>query len=232
MRRGGQTSSALFPCPTTGSQRMATGQPNPSRMAKADFLSGIMFFLLGVYMIAAGAGMPGQAEVSFIEKGGEPGRVPIVVGIAIAICAAILLMRALGQGGHKLGASLPVSGEMRSGVKRSAFTALICTVYATLLIGSSIGGWRVPYEAATAVFVFAFIVIFDWPDAAERGAARWRSFERRWPGLAGRIKSSAGGSLAERAPHLWLLAMALIQAVITAAAVTYLFEKEFLVTLP
>ena len=48
-------------------------------------------FVLGVFMAVEGAGMPGPEQVSYIEEGGEPGRVPILVGVILAVFAAILL---------------------------------------------------------------------------------------------------------------------------------------------
>ena len=50
----------------------------PTPMAKADFISALVFLVLGVYMIVEGLRMPGAG--GFIEVGGEPGKVPILLG--------------------------------------------------------------------------------------------------------------------------------------------------------
>jgi hypothetical protein len=211
---------------------MAKADRFQSQMPRADFLTGIVFFLLGIYMIAEGAGMPGPAEVSFIEVGGEPGRVPIVVGSVIASFAFILLIRSVGDGGHKVWQLGGISSEMRTGTMRSAIAAIGCTAYALGLLGARIGGWHIPYEFATGIFVFLFIVGFDWQDAREYGAYRWSRVARRWPDFARNLRSGAGEGLIASAPYLWLIATALLLAVIVSAAVTYLFEQEFYVTLP
>lgn len=203
-----------------------------SQMPKADFLTGIVFFLLGVYMIAEGAAMPGPAEVSFIEKGGEPGRVPIVVGGVIALFSLILLVRAVGDGGYRLWKAGSIDAQMQTGAMRSALAAAGCTLYALGLLGARIGGWHVPYELATVIFVFGFIVGFDWQEAREYGAYRWSRIARRWPDFAAKLRGSSGDRLVAAAPYLWLIATALLQAVIVTGAVTYLFEQEFYVTLP
>jgi hypothetical protein len=115
---------------------------------------------------------------------------------------------------------------------RSAIAAIGCTAYALGLLGARIGGWQIHYEVATGLFVFLFIVGFDWQDAREYGAYRWSRVTGRWPNFAGKLRSGAGEGMIARAPYLWLIATALLQAVIVTAAVTYLFEQEFYVTLP
>lgn len=211
---------------------MSSQPPSQSEMPRADFLSGLFFFVIGLYMIVEGMGMPGPAEVSYIEKGGEPGRVPIVVGSAIAIFALLLLIRAIGDGGYRLSPRRELDEHTRSGVIRSATTTVICTVYAVGLLGARIGGWDVSYELATAIFVFVFIIVFDWESAPARGSARWRQIQRYWPAFASRWRDLSATGLTAAAPYLWLIAMALLQSIIVTVAVTYLFEQQFFVTLP
>lgn len=85
---------------------------------------------------------------------------------------------------------------------RSAFTAIGCSLYAVGLIGASIAGWDVPYYHATTIFMFIFIVGFEWQQVAA-GKARLR-----------------------------LIIMALLQAIIVTSLVVYLFEQKFYVVLP
>ena len=201
-------------------------------MPRADFITGIVLFLLGVFLVIQGAGMPGPAEVAFIEEGGEPGRVPIVVGCVLSFFAVILIVRAAGEGGHRLWPSATLSAQQRVGALRCLITIFGCSAYAVGLLGATIAGWKVPYEAATALFVFLFIVAFDWPDARDNGQVRWSRLAARHPGTASALRSIFGFVSVAQAPYLWLLVTALIQAVVVAAAVTYLFENEFFVTLP
>jgi len=203
-----------------------------SEMPRADFVAGLIFFLLGLYMIIEGAGMPGPAEVVYIEQGGEPGRVPIVVGAIIAIFSFILLLRAVQHGGYRLLQGGPIDSHTRSGIIRSSLAAIGCTAYAIGLLGATIGGWKIPYEFGTGLFVFLFITGFDWQNAQEYGARRWAGLTRRWPDFAQGLRARAGETVSAYAPYLWLAAMALLQAVIVTAAVTYLFEQKFYVTMP
>ncbi len=203
-----------------------------SLMPRADFVTGLVVFVLGVFMAVEGAGMPGPEQVSYIEEGGEPGRVPILVGVILAVFAAILLMRAVRDGGHRIWEGEALDAQARIGAWRSLATAAGCTVYAVGLVGASVAGWDVPYELATAVFVFGFIVAFEWAAAPGHGAALWARILRDRPGFAGVLQSTFGFVSARRAPYVWLIANALVQAVIVTAAVTYLFEQQFYVTLP
>jgi len=203
--------------------------PRPM-MAKADFITAIVFFLLGVYMIFEGLKMPGAG--GFIERGGEPGRVPVLLGAIIAGFAAILLIRSVIAGGHRLD-ELAAAGTLnRVGVVRGVATAVGCSVYAVGLVGAHIFGWKVPYSLVTGLFVFVFIAAFEWQDAAESGARRWQWLCRRLPAVAGGLRAPFVFLAPRDAAYVWLLLTAGLQAVIVAAAVTYLFEQQFYVTLP
>jgi hypothetical protein len=201
-----------------------------SMMAKADFITAIVFFLLGVYMVSEGLKMPGAG--GFIEKGGEPGRVPVLLGAIIAAFAAILLIRSVVAGGHRLGELMAAGPENRVGLVRGIATAVGCSVYAVGLVGAHIAGWKVPYSLVTGLFVFGFIAAFEWQDAAEAGTRRWEWLCRRLPVVANRLQAAFGFLAPRDAAYVWLLFTAGLQAVIVAAAVTYLFEQQFYVTLP
>jgi hypothetical protein len=199
-------------------------------MAKADFISAIVFFLLGVYMIVEGIRLPGAG--GFIEEGGEPGRVPIMLGLIIAGFALILLMRSIAAGGHRLGELREAGTKNRTGIVRGTATAIGCSFYAVGLVGAKLAGWKVPYSLATGLFIFVFIVAFEWADARDVGARRWEWLNARLPGVAGLLRALFGGLSGETGARLWLLLTAALQAVLAAAAVTYLFEQQFYVTLP
>ena len=201
-------------------------------MAKADFITALVFFAIGVLMALAGTTMPGPAEVSYIEAGGEPGRVPILLGLIIAGFSLILLIRSVAQGGHRLTDTEPLEPDTRLGIKRSVAAALGCSVYAVGLVGLSIAGWKVPYELATGLFIFLFIVGFEWQMAQELAEKRWQKIKTNRPGLAKWISHLFAFVPAEQGPILWLLTTAFLQAVIATALITYLFEKNFYVTLP
>lgn len=205
--------------------------PKPG-MPRADFVSALIFFVLGVFMIVSGTRMPGQEEVSYIELGGEPGRVPILLGGIIAFFSLVLLIRSVRADGHRLWVGRSVAGTDRVGLIRTLGAIIGCSVYAVGLVGASLGGWKVPYVWATGVFVFFFIVAFEWELAPRIAARRWAGTLEKRPGLARWLQSTFGFLPPSRAPYVWLLVTASIQAVLVAMIVTYVFEKEFFVTLP
>lgn len=201
-----------------------------SRMHAADFWTSIVFFVVGVYMAVEGLGMPGAG--GFIEKGGEPGRVPVLLGVIIALLAVIMMIRAVRNGGYRL-SSLKTSDEMEKiGLWRCGVTAVGCTFYAVGLIGAEIAGIDISYRFATAVFVFGFILLAEWEQAPEHGASRWRKTHARWPGLAG-IFAAIGRPLPPVwRPYAWLIFNAAMMAIIVSAIVTVVFERYFFVALP
>lgn len=180
-------------------------------------------------MISEGLQMPGAG--GFIEKGGEPGRVPVMLGTIIAAFSAVLLVRSVVAGGHRLGDLIGAGAENRVGLVRGIATAVGC-FYAVGLVGAHIAGWKVPYNLATGLFVFVFIAAFEWQAAVEAGAARWQRLCARLPTVAGLLRAAFGFLSPRSAAFAWLVFTAGLQAVIVAAAVTYLFEQQFYVTLP
>jgi hypothetical protein len=199
-------------------------------MAKADFITSLIFFVLGLYMIVEGLGMPGAG--GFIEAGGEPGKVPILLGAIIAIFAVVLLLRAVSQGGHRLREGERIDPEDMRGYRRTAITAFGCSFYAVGLLGASFAGWAVPYSGATCLFMFLFILGFEWEFAPEIGARRWAWFSGIWPNAANGFAALFGPLRGSRAPYAWLVFVALVQSMLVTVAVTYLFEQQFFVKLP
>ena len=199
-------------------------------MAKADLITGLIFFFLGLYMMVEGLGMPGAG--GFIEAGGEPGRVPVMLGAILSILATILIGRSIVRGARLIGGDGQQSAVTWSGWVRSGLTALGCSAYAVGLLGGEIFGWQVPYRAATFVFVFLFITCFEWAEAPEMGRRRWVWLSDRFPATARRLGSGLAGVRQTWAPYLWLLSMALLQALIVTLAVGYLFEHQLYVKLP
>jgi len=199
-------------------------------MHAADFWTSIVFFVVGVYMAVAGFGMPGAG--GFIEEGGEPGRVPILLGSIIAVLAVGLLVRSVRHGGYRLSALEAADEAETAGLWRCGITAAGCTFYAVGLVGARIGGIDIPYDLATGVFVFAFIVLAEWELAPAHGALRWQRTRARWPGLA-----AAAATIGRRLPpawhpYAWLVVNAAVMAVIVSAVVTVVFERYFFVALP
>ncbi len=199
-------------------------------MPRADFLSSLVFFVLGIYMVMEGIAMPGAG--GFIEVGGEPGKVPILLGVIIVFFSVILLFRSISEQGYKLTQKPAQEVAEPTGALRSALTAAGCSFYAVGLLGASIAGHDVMYHEATALFIFLFIVGFEWQSAPELGAGRWSWLQNKMPVVASTLQALFGFLSADRAPLVWVIVSALVQAVLVTWAVTYLFEQEFYVKLP
>jgi hypothetical protein len=157
---------------------------------KADLITGVVLLVLAAAVIYGGWTMD-RLEIRRIHPASIPGLVPLGLGIALAIASAALVIRAYRAGDAGGGEAAPDDRGMRLAV-----TMALCLLYAVGLVG------HVPYEIATALFVFAFIAVFEWQEAGRAGR---------------RVRS---------------LATALIQAVLVAAVVSVAFEQLFLVRLP
>lgn len=167
-------------------------QPLPPRV---DLVTAAVFFVAGVAIIYASWLMP-----RFREQLGQiytaPGLVPALYGTVIAILALWLAARAIGRGALRPGAA--GKREKREGYSnaRLALAAALCFAFAVVMVG------RMPFWLATAVFIFLFILLFEW-----RGGQPWR--ERVRP----------------------ILTAALVAAG-TGGAVVLVFQRVFLVRLP
>jgi len=170
-------------------------QQAPGIMERADLLTGIVLMVLGVAVAWMSWEMP-RLEARRIHPSTVPGLVPGILGVTLAFCGAILALRSVrasadAQGWRSFG-GIFVSPE----AGRVGTALALALIYALVLVGT------VPFWAATALFVFAFIVIF------ERGFS------------------------ASRFPLWRTLLTAAVQAVIVGVAVTLVFELGFLVRLP
>ena len=178
---------------TTDTSPPSDDAPNPG-MVRADLLAGLFFIILGL-AIFYGAWTMDRLEVRRIQPLTAPGLVPGLLSAALTLCGFILAFRSLktpaGGGWQQL------SGALTSGAAgRALIVMLLALIYTLGLIGT------LPFWAATAIFVFAFIMVFEC----------WLAEPRRsW---------------------LVSLPWALGLAIATSAAVTLVFERAFLVRLP
>ena len=123
---------------------------------KADLITGVVLLALAAAVIYGGWTMD-RLEVRRIHPASIPGLVPLGLGIALAIAAAALVIRA-----HRAPRRRGEEAAPESHV-RLALTLALCLLYAVGLLG------HVPYEIATGLFVFAFIAVFEWGDAGRAG---------------------------------------------------------------
>ena len=123
---------------------------------KADLITGVVLLALAAAVLYGGWSMD-RLEIRRIHPASIPGLVPLGLGIALAIAAALLVIRAC----RAPEASAEVTQDER-GV-RLAVTLALCLLYAGGLIG------HVPYAIATGLLVFAFIAVFEWHEAGRAG---------------------------------------------------------------
>jgi hypothetical protein len=200
------------------------------KMARADFFSALIFFIIGTYFVVEGINMPGAG--GFIEAGGEPGRAPVLIGSALAILGFILLIRSIRQEGHKRVVGDDSSPTKGPSSKRAWFVTIWCITYAIGMLG---GGWfdfGTSYKFATAVFIFVFIVGSEWQYAVEYGHNFHNSISGILPRLGDGV-SSIGRLFPDKSgPYIWTVISALIQAAIVSQIVAYVFEQQFFIKLP
>jgi len=166
-------------------------------MVKADFVTGLTLILVSLFVVFESWRMP-RLEHLKVHPLSVPGLVPAFLGIVIFLFAVILVIRSVRAGGHRLALSLQGGRRLLSqpGNQRLLVTAILSIGYAGFLVGT------IPYGLATGLFIFAFMLIFEW----RRGMTRRE--------------------------YLRLGLVAGILAVGTSALVTWAFESLFLVTLP
>lgn len=165
-----------------------------SGMVRADLLAGLFFIVLGL-AIFYGAWTMDRLEVRRIHPMTVPGLVPGLLSAALTLCGTILAFRSIRtpapDGWQQLSAAL-----LSVAAGRAAAVMLLALIYTLGLVGT------LPFWAATGLFVFTFILLFEC----------WLAEPRR--------------------PLLKSLPWALGLAVVTAGIVTLVFERAFLVRLP
>ena len=172
-------------------------------MVKADFLSAVFFVLLGLGVLLESLGMP-RFEGRQANPYSVPGLVPGFIGAALFILGGILLVRSIRQGGASL------SRWTRKGRDESVSALLLgpenrrnLLIASILTIGYA-GGLigTIDFTVATAIFVTLFIMLFEW---SPDDPARRRAVK---------------------------IVTALLQGVLVAGIVAYVFQEIFLVRLP
>lgn len=164
-------------------------------LVRADLLTGLIILALGIAVVWMSWNMP-RLSTRGIHPATAPGLVPGLLGVALTLCGAILAGRSLPVFGDRAGWTAFSGLFTTPEAGRVTATLVLALIYALVLVG-----W-LPFWAATALFVFAFIVMF------ERGFA------------------------ASPHPLWRTILTAAIQAIVVAIVVTLVFERGFLVRLP
>ena len=167
-------------------------EPLPPRV---DLWTAAVFFAIAIAILYASWLMP-----TYREQAGQlytaPGLVPAFYGTIIALLSVWLGARSIGRGALRRGLKTPRIKREGYSDARLALATVLCLVYAVGLLG------RMPFWLATAIFVFFFVMLFEW----QRGEA-WALRARR-------------------------MAIAAALGVGTGWAVLYVFRDIFLVRLP
>ena len=167
-------------------------EPLPPRV---DLWTAAVFFAVGVAIVYAAWLMP-----RFLEQLGQvytaPGLVPALYGTIIAVLALWLAARSIVRGALKRGPAGPRARREGYSNARLVLAAVLCLAFAAGMVG------RLPFWFATAIFVFFFILLFEW-----RAGQPWR--ERARPMITALVTAAATGGL-----------------------VVLVFERVFLVRLP
>jgi len=165
-------------------------------LAKADLITGLVLTAFGAAAAFESYRMPRLEERS-IDPWTAPGIVPGILGIIIFVLGAALALRSVAAGAFAAKVEVEDDpAEVRAGRFRFWLCMALCLIYAVGLVGHT------PFWLATLLFVFSFIVSFEW----KRGdSPRSRGVK---------------------------LALAAVIAVVTAGFVPFLFETLFLVRLP
>ncbi len=165
------------------------------RMARADMATGLVLFVLSVALIY-GAWTMDRLELRQIHPLSVPGLLPGLLGLALAVCSVLLIAQSLRPGGRQPAAMEADAPANPGAFRRLGVAVVLCLVYALGLVG-----WA-PFWLATAIFVTAFILVFEWAESASAPE---------------KLRSLA-----------WALAIGMA----TGWSVAYAFSELFLVRLP
>ena len=152
------------------------------RQVRADLITGTIIFVLSVAVIY-GAWTMDRLQIRQIHPLSAPGLLPGLLGIALALTSAMLVMKSIRRLGSTPGGSEAVSagdasGQTESGGPLRLVIALVlCLVYALGLVG------RLPFWLATAIFVTTFIAVFEW----DRGSPSRRYIPLAWAVFLGLV---------------------------------------------
>jgi len=150
------------------SDSFSSGSPPPS--ARVDLITAAVFFAFGIGVLVLALGMP-----TFTDRGGDPytapGIVPGFYGVVLAGISLVLALRAIRRGalrpdgGPVEGAAAAPPGTYSNA--RLTIVAVLGLLYTVGLVG------RTPFWLASAIFITAFIIAFEW-DRSAPPALRWR----------------------------------------------------------
>lgn len=166
-------------------------------MVKKDFIASIVLVAFSLSVVISSYTMP-RLERRNIDPFSAPGVVPGMIGLILLCLSLILFVRSIRRNGYLL---LTSSAEAKESVNKGAVKRVLLTLALSLIYAVGLLG-HVDYTIVTLVYIFSFIVIFEYRPQVGIGAQKK------------------------------VLGFALLQAVIGAVSITLVFRKLFLVDLP
>ncbi|HCG64373.1 MAG: hypothetical protein A2Y31_08210 [Spirochaetes bacterium GWC2_52_13] len=187
-------------------------RPAGEKMPRADFITSVLLMALSAFVIIESLRMP-RLEHRNINPYTIPGMVPAILGVIMGVLSITLFFRAMRYGGYRLskhttaatssssasagdGSPQKVGFWHKPETLRVILTVGFCLLYAIILVGWA---W---YPIATFLYVFGFIVLFEYD-------------RTKGPGEQKRIFILAG-----------------VEALLTAVLVSVVFRYVFLIRLP
>ena len=165
-----------------------------ARMTRADLIMAIVLVVLGLAILYGSWTMP-RLEARRVHPMTVPGLVPGLLSISLIFCGGLLGIRSLRTRAIDGWAALR-DGLLSIEAARVAVLLIMILAFTLGLVG------RVPFWAASAAFIFAFVLVFE----------LWLTDRRR--------------------PAAVSIAWAAGLAVVVSAAVFWVFQYQFLVRLP
>jgi len=172
----------------------------------ADRITGLILFALGISMLVGGFTMD-RLEIRQIHPASIPGLLPMGLGLAMALCAFLLILSTLQSESVRYdstreGVSTNLPNEKSKSEEPGSYTNLLVTVFLTVGYGAGLVG-HVPFVVATAIFIFLFSLYFLWTGSGTKRKQKSRT-----------------------------ITLCAVYAVVFAVGISALFRYGFLVRLP
>ena len=156
--------------PAQGANRPPSEGVGVVPTARSDLIGGLAWTAFGIAIVVA-SWMMDRLERFGATIHTVPGLVPGLLGATIALLGFVLAIRALRRGAIAgLAAPWSPTPEGRAALLRVAIAAILSLGYALVLVG------RIPFPIATALFVFAFIMVFDISETSRTPLPRRAAF--------------------------------------------------------
>jgi fucose 4-O-acetylase-like acetyltransferase len=139
-----------------------------SNMPRADFLTSMLLIVVGVAIVWNSLEMPRYENQggSFLDS---PGIVPAILGVLLVALSLVVFIRSIVRKGYKLG----WNKESFTAIAKDTMTVrMLVTIAFGVVYGLFLMRW-LHFITATLIFVFVFIVVFEW-DIKKPFAAQWK----------------------------------------------------------